>query len=95
MITPEDTRRETQPVDFVNASNLLSDEEKEIRDRVREHVDREIIPVAADYWDRAEFPFDLVPGLGKLGIMGGPFEEEYGCGSPHARALRERAGRLI
>src|ERR671939_364170 len=79
MITPEETRRETQPVDFVNVNSLLSEEEKEIRDRVREHVDREIIPVIADYWDRAEFPFDLVPGLGELGIMGGSFEKEYGC----------------
>src|SRR5918912_1118431 len=79
MITPEETRRETQPVDFVNVNSLLSEEEKEIRDRVREHVDREIIPVMADYWDRAEFPFDLVPGLGELGIMGGSFSKEYGC----------------
>jgi glutaryl-CoA dehydrogenase len=79
MITPEETRRETQPVDFVNMNSLLSEEEKEIRDRVREHVDREIVPVMADYWDRAEFPFGLVPGLGELGIMGGSFEKEYGC----------------
>ncbi len=79
MITPEETRRETQPVDFINVNSLLSDEEKEIRDRVREHVDREIVPVMADYWDRAEFPFELVPGLGELGIMGGSFEKEYGC----------------
>jgi len=33
----------------------------------------------ADYWDKAEFPFDLIPGLGELGIMGGSFEKEYGC----------------
>jgi glutaryl-CoA dehydrogenase len=79
MITPEGTQRETQPVDFINVNSLLSDEEKEIRDRVREHVDQEIVPVMPGYWDRAEFPFDLLPGLGELGIMGGCFEEEYGC----------------
>jgi len=79
MITPEETRRARQPVDFVSVSSLLSDEEKEIRDRVREHVDREIVPVMADYWDKAEFPFDLIPGLGELRIMGGSFEKEYGC----------------
>jgi glutaryl-CoA dehydrogenase len=78
-ITPETTRRGTQPADFINAGSLLSDEEKEIRARLREHVDREIIPVAAEYWDKAEFPFDLLPGLGELGIMGGSFEKEYGC----------------
>jgi hypothetical protein len=58
-------------------NGLLSHEEKEIC--VREHVDREIVPGMAGYWDRAEFPFDLVPGFGELGIMGGAFEKEYGC----------------
>jgi glutaryl-CoA dehydrogenase len=78
-ITPESTRRGTQPVDFVDVGSLLSEEEKEIRDRVRSFVDREVIPTAADYWDRAEFPSDLLPGLGSLGIMGGSFSPEYGC----------------
>src|SRR5215212_1857818 len=78
-ITPEDTRRGTLPVDFVNVGSLLSQEEKEIRVRVRSFVDEHVIPAAASYWDRAEFPFDLLPGLGELGIMGGTFGEEYGC----------------
>ncbi len=78
-ITPDNTRRDTQPTDFVKADRLLSDEEREVRDRVREFVDREVIPTAAEYWDKAEFPFELLPGLGELGIMGGTFSEEYGC----------------
>jgi len=78
-VTPEETRRGTRPVDFVNAASLLSEEERGIRDRVREFVDREVIPTAADHWDRAEFPFDLLPSLGELGLVGGSFEKEYGC----------------
>jgi glutaryl-CoA dehydrogenase len=78
-ITPEATRQGTHPVDFINASSLLSDGEKEVRDRVRAFVDREVIPAAAGYWDRAEFPFDLVPGLAETGILGGSFSTEYGC----------------
>jgi glutaryl-CoA dehydrogenase len=78
-VTPEGTRRGKRPVDFVDAGSLLSEEEKGIRARVREFVDREVIPTSADYWDRAEFPFDLLPSLGELGIMGGCFGEEYGC----------------
>ena len=78
-ISPDTTRRETQPSDFISANRLLSDEEREVRDQVREFVDREVIPTAADYWDRAEFPFELLPGLGELGLMGGTFSEEYGC----------------
>jgi glutaryl-CoA dehydrogenase len=78
-VTSEGVRRGVRPVDFVNVSRLLSDEEKAVRDRVREYVDREVIPGAADYWDRAEFPFEVLPGLGELGVAGGTFSEEYGC----------------
>jgi glutaryl-CoA dehydrogenase len=78
-MVPPQIRAETQPTDFIKADRLLSEEEKGIRDRVREFVDREVIPSAADYWDQAEFPFELVPALGELGIVGGCFEEEYGC----------------
>lgn len=77
--TAEEMNRERRPVDLIDASRLLSDEERGVRDRVREFVDREVIPTAADYWDRAEFPFGLLPGLGELGLMGGTISEEYGC----------------
>ncbi len=77
-ISPDATRL-AQPADFINADKLLSEEEKEIRDRVRSFVDREVIPKAADYWDRAEFPFELLPRLGELGVMGATFSQEYGC----------------
>jgi glutaryl-CoA dehydrogenase len=78
-ITPDGVRSATGPQDFVRADRLLSDGEKEIRARVRAFVDRAVIPSAADHWDRAEFPFDLLPGLGELGIMGGTYAPEYGC----------------
>jgi glutaryl-CoA dehydrogenase len=78
-VTSERTHWEKRPVDLIDAGGLLSDEEKQVRDRVREFVDREVIPVAADYWDRAEFPFELLPGLGGLRLMGGVLPEEYGC----------------
>jgi glutaryl-CoA dehydrogenase len=78
-IVPRQIRNATQPTDFIKANRLLSEKEKGIRDRVRGFVDREVIPTAADYWDRAEFPFELVPALAELGIVGGSFEEEYGC----------------
>jgi glutaryl-CoA dehydrogenase len=78
-VTSERTHWEKRPVDLIDAGSLLSDEEKQVRDLVREFVDGEVIPVAADYWDRAEFPFELLPGLGELRLMGGVLPEEYGC----------------
>jgi glutaryl-CoA dehydrogenase len=77
-VTPEAILQATQPVDFVNVNELLSDEEREIRDRVRQFVDQHVIPAMPEYWDKAQFPFELVPGLGKLGIMGGALKG-YGC----------------
>ena len=77
--TPERTRSAVRPVDFIGVDRLLSEEERQVRDVVREFVDREVIPVAADHWDRAEFPFGLLPGLGELGLMGGSYAKDYGC----------------
>ena len=78
-ITAQNIRQGNRPSDFVNVASLLSEEEKEIQARVREFVDREVIPIAADFWDRAEFPRHLLAPLGELGVMGAPFSPEYGC----------------
>ena len=63
------TARDT---DYYLLSDLLTDEEREIRDRVRAFVDTEVLPIINDYWERAEFPFELVPKLAQLGVVGGP-----------------------
>ncbi len=65
--------------DFYLMDELLSEEERSIRDKVRVFCDREVIPVINDYWERAEFPFELIPKLAALGIAGGSIQ---GYGSP-------------
>ena len=52
----------SRATDFYGLDELLSDHEREIRDRVRVWCDTEVSPIAADYWESAEFPFDLVAG---------------------------------
>jgi glutaryl-CoA dehydrogenase len=64
--------------DFYVLEELLEPEEIEIRDRVRAFGEREVLPVVNDYWERAEFPAQLVPRLAELGIAGGTIEG-YGC----------------
>lgn len=64
--------------DFYLLDELVGDSEREIRDRVRTFVEAEVLPVINDYWDRAEFPFELVPKLADLGIIGSTIEG-YGC----------------
>jgi glutaryl-CoA dehydrogenase len=57
---------------------LLSDEARAVRDRVRAFVESDVLPVINDYWDRAEFPWALVPKLAGLGVVGSTIEG-YGC----------------
>ena len=65
----------------------MTDEEREIRDRVRAFADREIIPVINEYWDKAQFPFELIPKIAELNIAGTTIEG-YGCpGMSHAAAM--------
>src|SRR3712207_9127828 len=64
--------------DFYDLEELLEPEEIEIRDRVRAFGEKEVIPRINEYWERAEFPFELVPKLAELGIAGGTIEG-YGC----------------
>jgi glutaryl-CoA dehydrogenase len=65
-------------VDPFFVDELLSKEEREIRDRVRAFSDEEVVPIMADCWERAEFPFGLVPKVAGLGICGDTIKG-YGC----------------
>lgn len=56
----------------------LSDRERALRDRVRAFVDARVTPVINDYWEKAEFPFALIPEIAELGVIGGTIEG-YGC----------------
>ncbi|MDQ2884764.1 MAG: acyl-CoA dehydrogenase family protein [Chloroflexota bacterium] len=67
-----------QGTDFYLMDELLTPEERSIRDKVRAFSDREVIPIINDYWERAEFPFELVPKIAALGIAGGSIQG-YGC----------------
>ena len=57
------------PADFYAYEELLSDSEREQVDRIRDFFRTEVTPVVDDYWARAEFPFELVKGFAKLGLV--------------------------
>jgi short-chain 2-methylacyl-CoA dehydrogenase len=58
----------------------LSDEQRLLRDTVRDFARGEVAPVAEEL-DRAKaFPYEIVAKLGELGLMGIPFPEQYGGG---------------
>ena len=64
--------------DFYAFEDLLAPDEIAIRDRVRAFCDQEVTPRINDYWDRADFPWPLVPKIAELGVVGGTIEG-YGC----------------
>ena len=57
------------PADFYAYEELLSEAEREKVDRIRDFFRTEVAPIVDDYWARAEFPFELVKGFAKLGLL--------------------------
>jgi glutaryl-CoA dehydrogenase len=76
--------RETPDSDFLGFELLLDDEDRKLLERVRSYTTENVEPVINQYWTRAEFPHDLVPGLAELGIAGLQFT---GPGCPGRTSL--------
>ena len=65
-------------MDFYLLDEELSEEERQIRDTVREFVKKEILPFIGEWWLRGEFPLHLVKRFAELGLLGITAPEEYG-----------------
>ena len=65
---PEPTGLPYPEADLFDVVSLLSDQERESLQRIREHLQAVIRPAVIDYWNREEFPFDLLPGLAEVGL---------------------------
>lgn len=66
----DDDVRDAPFSDFLGFEQLLTEEDRDLLSRTRAFLTREVEPVINDYWTRAEFPHELVPGLAGLGIAG-------------------------
>ncbi|MGE0883181.1 MAG: acyl-CoA dehydrogenase family protein [Blastocatellales bacterium] len=66
-------------VDFFKLDSQLSDEEKLVRQSVRSFVNERVKPIIADCFEEGRFPFDLVPEMASLGLLGANLPEKYGC----------------
>lgn len=67
-----------QHPDYYLLDELLTEEQKLIRDTVRAFVKKEISPIIEDYAQRAEFPKQLIKGLGEIGCFGPFLPQKYG-----------------
>ncbi len=59
-------------------SYQLAPEQQDLRDSVAQFARDVVAPVIGGYYERGEFPYDIVAKMGKLGLFGLPFAEEYG-----------------
>lgn len=67
-----------QSPDFMCIDDHLTEDEKMIRETIRQFVSREIIPTIGDYFMKNEFPKHLIPQLAELGTFGATIQG-YGC----------------
>ena len=67
-----------QSPDYYLLDELLSDEHKMVRDAARAWVKKEVSPIIEEYAQRAEFPKQIVKGLGEIGGFGPYIPVEYG-----------------
>ena len=64
--------------DFYQIGDLLGDDDRNLITRVRGFVDSEVLPVINEHWELADFPYQILPALGELGIVGTAIQG-YGC----------------
>ncbi len=69
-----------QSPDYFQLDELLTEEQKMVRESVRTYVKKEISPIIEDYAQKAEFPQQIVRQLGELGCFGPTVPVEYGGG---------------
>jgi glutaryl-CoA dehydrogenase len=78
-----------EAADFYQIDELLTAEERGLRDDVRDWVQTRFLPVVAQHYRDGTFPLELVPELAALGVFG-PSIDGYGCAG-----LRNIASGLI
>lgn len=66
------------PYDFYNIEASFSDEEKAVRDQVREFVQKEVKPIIRDHFREGTFPAHLIKPIGEMGLLGANLSG-YGC----------------
>src|SRR5438046_618625 len=66
-------------VDYYQIEELLSEEERVVRDVARRFVEEEFMPQVQRCFREGSFPMDLIPRLGQLGFLGMTLPPQYGC----------------
>ncbi|MFN2589944.1 MAG: acyl-CoA dehydrogenase family protein, partial [Actinomycetota bacterium] len=70
-------------VDVLDVEALYTDEERMVRDTLREFVRERVMPGIEEWFEQGYFPKDVIPELGKLGLLGMHLDG-YGCAGTNA-----------
>ena len=73
------------PYDFLEIDDLISAEDRLIRDTVRQFVEEQVTPYAGEWFAQGDFPRELIEQMGDLGLFGMHLEG-YGCAGTSAMA---------
>ena len=65
--------------DFFGLDDMLSEDDRNVRDTVRDFVDDHVMPIIDDHYENGTFPTEIIPKLGELGVLGANLPEQYGC----------------
>jgi glutaryl-CoA dehydrogenase len=71
------------PLDVLGIDSLLSDEERMLRDTVRQFTNEQIMPGIEKWFEAGEFPREMATDLGELGLLGMHLQG-YGCAGVNA-----------
>ncbi len=71
------------PTDLTSIGAELSDEERLVQETVRALVHDRVLPEIGEWFERGVLPLDLVPELGKMGLLGMHLQG-YGCAGTNA-----------
>jgi glutaryl-CoA dehydrogenase len=64
--------------DFYALELLLDDDDRKVLHGVRAFMTEQVAPIITEYWSKARFPHQILPGIGELGTVGLPYTG-YGC----------------
>ena len=73
-------------VDFYEIDALLTEDEIQIRDHVRDWVEDRYLPLIEKAYEDAFFPSEIVPEVAAMGLLGATLPEKYGCAGVSATA---------
>jgi glutaryl-CoA dehydrogenase len=67
------------PTDFYDIDSVLAEEERAVRESVRQFVNEKVLPIIGKCYVDGRFPKELIPEMASLGVLGANLPEEYGC----------------